>query len=232
MRMKTFAERLNQALRAENMSQAELAGRVGVSQPAIWRLTSGQTNTSRKLVEIAHALNVSPEWLMHGEEQLNTERPISVSVKNVIDDNSYHIESLNIQSNTDSDVVNSTEFTESIKGITYTTEQANALFGNRPSQSVKVITVLGDGMSPSIEPGDLIFVDVSVNHFDGDGVYVFALKDQLYIKRLQSMYKKLAIISDNKRYETWYLDEKEDFSHIKIIAKVLLRLSSGHQRFA
>ncbi|WP_237388291.1 XRE family transcriptional regulator [Xenorhabdus sp. Sc-CR9] len=230
MRMKTFAERLNKALRASDMSQAQLASRVGVSQPAIWRLASGQTSTSRRLVEIANALNVSPEWLMHGEEILNTERPSSIEVKNT-DDNSYHIESLDIQTNSDIDVTASTGLSETIKGIIYTTEQANALFGNRSSKVVKIITVLSDSMSPSIESGDLIFIDISVNYFDGDGVYIFALDGQLYVKRLQSMYKKLAIISDNKKYETWYLDE-EEFSYVKIIAKVLLRLSSDHQRFA
>ncbi|MDE9471017.1 helix-turn-helix domain-containing protein [Xenorhabdus bovienii] len=230
MHMKTFAERLNKALRDEKMSQAQLASRIGVSQPAIWRLTSGQTNTSRKLVEIANTLNVSPEWLMHGEERLNTESSSTEEVKNT-DGNSYHIEAFDIQASSDSDVVSSTEFSEAIKGIIYTTEQANALFGSRSNKVVKVTTVLSDSMSPSIEPGDLIFVDISINHFDGDGVYVFALKGQLHIKRLQSMYKKLAIISDNKKYETWYLDEKEEFPHVKIIAKVLLRLSSDHQRF-
>ncbi|CNI16492.1 repressor protein CI [Yersinia similis] len=62
----TFAERLQQAMDAEQISQAELAIKVGVSQPAINRLLTGKTNTSRRIIEIAKALKVQPEWLLSG----------------------------------------------------------------------------------------------------------------------------------------------------------------------
>jgi len=64
--MKTFAERLNAAMSAAGISQGQLAEKVGISQPAIQKMTSGKTNGSRKMVELAHALNVRPEWLSSG----------------------------------------------------------------------------------------------------------------------------------------------------------------------
>jgi SOS-response transcriptional repressor LexA len=67
----------------------------------------------------------------------------------------------------------SSEFIETIRAIEYTTEQARLMFAGRPADHVKVITVRGDSMEGTINPGDHVFVDTSVNHFDGDGVYVF-----------------------------------------------------------
>lgn len=64
--MKTFAERLNAAMNMASLSQGQLAERVGISQPAIQKMTSGRTTGSRKMVEIARALNVRPEWLSSG----------------------------------------------------------------------------------------------------------------------------------------------------------------------
>lgn len=64
--MKTFAERLNAAMSAAGVSQGQLAEKVGISQPAIQKMTSGKTSGSRKMVELAHALNVRPEWLSSG----------------------------------------------------------------------------------------------------------------------------------------------------------------------
>lgn len=59
----TLAERLKLAMREAGMTQAALAERVGVSQAAIQKLTSGKAQSSTKLIRIADALRVSPAWL-------------------------------------------------------------------------------------------------------------------------------------------------------------------------
>lgn len=65
--MNTFADRLNHAMSLAGMSNSRLGEIVGMSQPSIWKLTSGKSVTTRKLVEIASALDVRPEWLSTGE---------------------------------------------------------------------------------------------------------------------------------------------------------------------
>lgn len=71
--MKTFAERLNAAMTATGVSQGQLAEMVGISQPAIQKMTSGKTNGSRKMVELARALRVRPEWLSSGIGEMRAE---------------------------------------------------------------------------------------------------------------------------------------------------------------
>lgn len=64
---------------------------------------------------------------------------------------------------------------------------------------IKLITANGTSMQGTIENGDVLFVDVSVRHFDGDGIYVISRFNEIQVKRLQRLHgKKLAIISDNK----------------------------------
>lgn len=73
MLMKTFNERLKYAMALANMSQGQLAEAVGISQPAVQKMTSGRTSGSKKAVEIAGALGVRPEWLSSGIEPMRAE---------------------------------------------------------------------------------------------------------------------------------------------------------------
>uniref|UniRef100_UPI003075AF9D S24 family peptidase n=3 Tax=Proteus TaxID=583 RepID=UPI003075AF9D len=79
------------------------------------------------------------------------------------------------------------------------TEQARLLFGSRPANSVKVINVRGDSMSGTIEPGDLIFVDISIDYIDGDGIYVFSFDGNIHVKRLQIVPDEVIVLSDNPK---------------------------------
>lgn len=65
-------------------------------------------------------------------------------------------------------------------------------------KNIRIINVRGDSMSGTIEPGDLLFVDITVKSFDGDGIYAFLYDDTAHVKRLQMMKDKLLVISDNK----------------------------------
>ncbi|MDA3922734.1 MAG: hypothetical protein PF501_18960 [Salinisphaera sp.] len=64
--MKTFADRLKHALAYRDMSQAELARRVGLKAQAIQYLCK-KGSGSRKSYEIAQALRVSVDWLTTGK---------------------------------------------------------------------------------------------------------------------------------------------------------------------
>lgn len=63
----TFADRLNLAMQEGGFTQASLADAVGMAQPSVWKLTSGNSKSSRKSVQIANVLGVRPEWLASGD---------------------------------------------------------------------------------------------------------------------------------------------------------------------
>lgn len=60
-----FSERLGKAMSEAGYTQGSLAKAVGMAQSSVNKLLNGATG-SRKTVEIASALGVSPEWLATG----------------------------------------------------------------------------------------------------------------------------------------------------------------------
>ena len=175
-----------------------------------------------------------PEWLSTGQgEMLESgirEANTLCQIKPVMNE-VYRVDVLDVKASAGPGSLVTSDFIETIRAIEYTTEQARALFGNRPADNVKVITVNGDSMDGTISPGDQIFVDTGVTHFDGDGVYVFVFGKTLHVKRLQMQRDRLAVISDNPIYEKWYV-ESEDEDQFYVMAKVLLRQSIEYKRFA
>jgi len=73
MTQNTLAHRLNMAMAMIGITQGALAEASGVSQPTIWRLTKGKAEGSRKLVDIARALDVNVQWLASGEGEMRGE---------------------------------------------------------------------------------------------------------------------------------------------------------------
>ena len=98
------------------------------------------------------------------------------------------------------------------------------LFNNIDSNNLKVINIVGDSMMGTFESGDSIYVDISKKEFNGDGIYVFSFGRNLYVRRLQMIKNKLFVISDNKKYKEWNINENE-FDLLYIHGKVMLSQS-------
>lgn len=201
----TFTDRLNLAMKERNFTQAQLGNAIGVAQSAIWKLTSGTSKTSRKVVEIAHALNVNPEWLAtgKGDSFLNINIPLENN-KNINAD-SVKIDVLDVEASCGNGVIINKEFEKVLRSIEFTQEYAVKLFGTRNAEYIKVITAKGDSMCPTIKSGANVFVDTKKNYFEGDGVYVFVFDNEIYIKRIQITGTEIIVISDNTVYEKWRL---------------------------
>lgn len=228
-----FSERLAQAMKRAGYTQGRLAKDVGMAQSSVNKLLK-DANSSRKTVEIASVLGVRPEWLSTGEGEMEVsgERESRALYQVKAQENGiYRVDVLDVKASAGPGALVTSDFIETIRAIEYTTEQARALFGNRPANHVKVITVNGDSMDGTISPGDQIFVDTGITHFDGDGVYVFVFGKTLHVKRLQMQRDRLAVISDNPIYDKWYV-EAGDEDLFYVMAKVLLRQSVDYKRFA
>lgn len=68
--MSEIKDRLREARRNKDLSQAELSKLLGVSQAAIAAIESGRNKRPTNLVAIAKALDVSPYWLETGKEDM------------------------------------------------------------------------------------------------------------------------------------------------------------------
>jgi transcriptional regulator with XRE-family HTH domain len=94
--MTNLANRIKQEMDRLGMTQEELAKKANVSQALIHKLTSGKALQSRKISQLAAALNVNTDWLATGKGDKNActyadpihERvmQIMIAAKDAIDD--------------------------------------------------------------------------------------------------------------------------------------------------
>ncbi|KOQ95792.1 XRE family transcriptional regulator [Pluralibacter gergoviae] len=113
---------------------------------------------------------------------------------------------------------------EVLTAIEFTNEHARSLFGSRRSKDIKVMTVDGDSMFPTIKSGDRLFFDVSVREFTTDGVYAFVFGKTFHVKRLQMQGLSLSVLSDNPAYKDWSITE-DNHDQLYVIGKALLHES-------
>lgn len=69
--LSSLGDRVRRARHARKLSQAALARLVGVTQPLISSLECGKHLGTTKLLLIAGALQVRPEWLLSGEGEMS-----------------------------------------------------------------------------------------------------------------------------------------------------------------
>lgn len=82
-------------------------------------------------------------------------------------------------------------------------------FGKNAVEKIKIINNSGDSMCPTIQDGDILFVDVSRRAFEAEGIYVLDWNGRLLTKRLVAQQDgRLAVISDNPSYHPEYINEK------------------------
>jgi len=75
----SLSERIKVRMNEVGLSQGELARRVGITQGSIYKLVSGNSKSSKKIVEIAQALGVSAEWLLTGHGKQFVDEGINVN---------------------------------------------------------------------------------------------------------------------------------------------------------
>lgn len=86
-------------------------------------------------------------------------------------------------------------------------------------EHLKMVTAWGQSMEPTIKHRDPLIVDVSINKFVGDGIYLFSWGEHIYIKRLQIADDDyFEMISDNSRHNDRMIRRGE----VGIRARVLL----------
>lgn len=225
-----IGDKIRQIRKANKMTLNELALRVDSDVGNLSRLERGMQGYSDSLIhKIAEALAVPVSELFSSNEVNDTVD--SYSVNSIIKKGRkdvYRIDVLNVSASA-GDGSPSKDVVEVIRSIEYVPDQARVMFGNRPESTVKLINVRGDSMEGTIEPGDLIFVDIAVSSFDGDGIYVFDYNGDMFVKRLQKVKSELIVISDNPRYREWTISE-EEMDMLHVAGRVMLSQSQQFRR--
>lgn len=225
-----IGEKIKQIRKANKMTLSELALLIDSDVGNLSRLERGKQGYSEALVgKIADALSVPVSELFSTNDINDTVNSYSVnSLAKKEGRDVYRVDVLDVSASAGNGV-SSKDTIEVIRSIEYEPEQAKLIFGSIPQGLVKLINVRGDSMQGTIEPGDLIFVDKRVTHFDGDGIYVFDFNGDTYVKRLQKVKSELLVISDNIKYREWSITPEET-EMLHISGRVMLSQSQQYRR--
>ncbi|MCX8955815.1 XRE family transcriptional regulator [Erwinia psidii] len=223
-------ERIRQLRKAKHLTLNELALLVDSDVGNLSRLERGRQGYSDNLLQkIADALSVPISELFSSGEPSDTVNPYSASsLTGMGRDDVFRVDLLDVSASAGQGSP-AREMVQVIRSIEYVRKEASIIFGNKPEGSVKLINVRGDSMEGTIEPGDLIFVDVNVSFFDGDGIYVFDFNGDMFVKRLQKVKSELLVISDNPRYREWSISEDE-MAMLHVAGRVILSQSQQCRR--
>lgn len=210
--MGTLAQRLKSVMDEQGVSQNALAKAIGVTQPSIKKIIDGNTLEPKKIMEIATALGVDAEWLKTGKGEQPSFSQAQQAVENDEEDEKHQlrVEVLDVYASAGNGSFLTGDLAADICAIEFENEYFAQSFQRANEKGLAIINVTGDSMEPTLQNGDLLYVDTRKNYYLGDGIYVFSFKDRIYVKRLQFAGNKLLIISDNTRYQVWDITEDNE----------------------
>ncbi|QHB34663.1 helix-turn-helix transcriptional regulator [Yersinia canariae] len=214
----------------KNKRLADALKKIGVrvSVPGVWKWFNAQAiPDTTNILALSKVLGVRAEWLEYGVGEPTESGGGKSMVSSEMD--VFRIEVLDLLVSAGPGSFMISDYVEVLHAIEFTTEHARSLFGNRSPAEVKVMTVNGDSMTPTLVSGDRLFVDISVRHFQTDGVYSFVFGKTFHVKRLQMQGNKLAVLSDNPVYEKWYIDQGTQ-DQLYIMGKALIHESIKYNR--
>ena len=223
--MSDLSSRLKKLLDDKNLSMNAFAKQLGVSQPSISDIVNGKTRSPKNILEIATALGVDPHWLKTGEGEPDSDFVRVVHLPDQAAENTVRVEILDIEASAG----NGTFLTRTEQGLLaqeFDLDFFRRQFGRTDAKNLKIIAVKGDSMAPTLESGDLLYVDVSENYFSADGLYVFTFDDHTFIKRLQKRGREMWAMSDNKeKYEPWQIHTDDPvYIHGRVVFSLPMKM--------
>jgi len=156
-------------------------------------------------LSIAAAFGVNPVWLKTGSgpvyqnEQASTVLVPKVAAKACAGGGSFELSDM---------IVDELPFDRS-----WLSKKGN------PGRMV-AMEVIGDSMSPELEPGDNILIDQSQDQVADNNLYVVGLADNIQVKRVQIRPGLVVLFSTNQRYSPVTL-QGDEIDTLRVIGRVL-----------
>ncbi|MFZ4214802.1 XRE family transcriptional regulator [Pantoea endophytica] len=220
---KVFSQRLTLACDNAGIKiqgrQAQIASALKVSPRAVSKWFNAESIPRRiKLLKLAGYVGADLNWLLGADDKnmSNTGLPEFRTPE------CCRVEILDVAPLSGAKMVPTPHVDAGIRALEFTPEHAEILFGKHEPKAVRFLIVNGDGMSPTLDTGDLVYLDTRITQFTTDGIYAFFFADTLHIKRLQMKKDRLLVLSDNPLYREWYIDN-DDVTLFTPLGKVILK---------
>jgi phage repressor protein C with HTH and peptisase S24 domain len=171
--MEKLSDRLSFALQRSGLSQAELARRVGMKQPSISAIITGETTHTKFAPEMARELGVAVEWLLTGEGPIEPspqqQTPIlEVDPTRIVEIPDRTAMPLNVPVYGIAVGGSAADFQLNGEIVDYVRRPPGLMNAKR----VFAIYVQGESMEPRYENGDLVYLNPDRPARSGDDVVI------------------------------------------------------------
>ncbi|MDD2164754.1 S24 family peptidase [Glaesserella parasuis] len=188
----------------------------------ISQLKSGKSSFGERAARRLESEYGMPSFYLDYDEETESAIVSAISIQET-HSHQYPIHLINFKAKAGETGFINTNYPEIIQSIYFSLDGLLEIVGRKSSNGIEMITIPTDSMAPTINKGDVVFIDTTINYYDNEGVYIFAIDDEVYIKRLQKIpggvYRAL---SDNKTYEPF--DIKREILDTAIILGKFIRV--------
>lgn len=181
---------------------------VGVTEDSLSNWKSGRVNPSfHGMKSLAKAADVSLDWLAYGEGPERLEDTGNYVLVSCIDAASLAETTLaTMLANEPQTIAMPRSWVAHTLGLT--------------SDNLVLLTASGDTMVPTISSGDILLVDVDINKFTEEAVYLVGMGDTVSLKRVQmAPGGSITLKNDNQAYEDQSL-APEDIQKVHVFGVV------------
>lgn len=224
----SIKKRLEQMIAEKGWNQTDLAFKLGITPQAVqqWLRNENPTTPSQaRLRKISEISGYPVHWFSMSDEEIKKDEFLISNMSGKSDlIHSYQIDLLDVNAKAGIGGCINNEYPDIIQSIYFSKDGLLEIVGRKTNNGLYMITVPTDSMSPTIDKGDVVFIDTNVTSYSGEGIYIFAVDNEVYIKRLQrvpgGIYKAL---SDNKSYDPFEMTS-DLFETVTIIGKFVRSL--------
>jgi len=190
-------------------SQSELANELEINRSGITHARNNNKIPDKWIVKLYRKFGFNPEWIETGIGNvfIHTESNSDVEFKFIPK------VAARLSAGT-----GSFDSEETVKE--YLSFQTKWMAGKGSVNHMVAMEVFGQSMEPMIKEGDTVLIDQSQKNILAGAIYALGVEDTILIKRLEKHPNKLVLCSDNKDYESIYL-ESEEADTLRIIGKVI-----------
>jgi transcriptional regulator with XRE-family HTH domain len=172
-------DRLKSEMTRQRVSQAALAGAVGVSPAAIQQILNGKTRRPRAAREIARILGVSQDWL-----EGVTDDPAHQHIDDIKDDDLVPIAVPYFTTQFDVAITPSQKVARRL--VLFSRSWIRSILPDTMPKNIVMMRFTSRSMAPTILPGDDVMI-VTQETFDGEAgtIWLFDYDDQSLYRRVR-----------------------------------------------
>lgn len=204
-----IGDKIKKIIEENGLTQEKFGNIIGKTNACVNQWIKGKRDLSTQdVVKICDSFSVSPNYLYDREKDLTLPNDI------------VKIDVLDVSACCGNGIAN---ISENVIGHQFVSKSILKEYTFTAPEHIKIIRAVGDSMTPTINPQDMIWIDISVKEPSSDGLYLLTVGQDLMIKRIQinPFNNQVQIKSDNPAYAPIIMN---DYREISCLGKVIYHM--------